>query len=103
LNQNTVNGRVFVELRDFFDNRVLLHIHGIVVTERLNADIGAGADFISDIEARGRIAADDDDGQSWRRARFRNDTLHALEAFAPDLPGDRVAVDDFRSHVSPPF
>src|SRR5262249_12476276 len=44
---------------------------------------------------------DEDHSQSGRRARLGNDTLHALPAFVPDRAGDRVAIDDFRSHGQP--
>jgi len=90
LNQNAMNARILVELGNFFDNNVLFHICRIIVTERLDAGVGAGADLFSDIEARSRIASDL--GQSRGRAGLRDDTVHSGIFRATALPSMIFAV-----------
>ena len=51
LNQNAVHGRIFVKLGNLGDDLVLLDIARIVEAQRADADIGAGADLVLDIDS----------------------------------------------------
>jgi hypothetical protein len=93
-----VHGRIFVKLGNLGDDLVLLDIARIVEAERADADVGAGADLVLDVDSRGRIGTDEDHRQSWRRARLSDDALYALAALIADRAGDRIAVDDLCRH-----
>jgi hypothetical protein len=51
LNQNAVHGRILVKFGNLGNDLVLFDIDWIVETERADADIGAGADLVLDIDS----------------------------------------------------
>jgi hypothetical protein len=94
-----VNRRVLVEFGNLGNDFVLFHIGRIIKTKRTDANVDAGADLVFHIDPRSRIGADENDGETRRHARLRDNTLHALPALIPDAPGDRVAIDDLCGHA----
>jgi hypothetical protein len=51
LNQNAMHGRIVVKLGNLGDDLVLFDIDRIVETGRADADIGANADLVLDIDS----------------------------------------------------
>jgi hypothetical protein len=69
-----------------------------VEAERLDADLVAGADLVAHIETRGRVVADDDDGEAGHDAALAQARHAGLQA-AADVGGDCDAIDDLGHRI----
>jgi hypothetical protein len=99
LDEDPVNRRVRVEAIEQRQELVLRSARLEVVVPRGDADLGAGASLGGDVDARGRILADEDRGEP-RDDPARAQPGDLLRHLGAHLRGDRLAVDEPRGHVS---
>jgi hypothetical protein len=97
LHQDAVDARLRVERADALEHLLFGHRGRQLDQLGVDAGIGAGLDLAAHVDARGRIVADQDDGEAGpAAARLEGGDARAQRAAQPARQGDTV--DDLAGH-----